>query len=115
MTIHNILLKLSPHKLQLADALRSIIRASHSSIEEKMKYGRITFSTPTADIAFLCCKKENDHIELGFFKAVLLNDQSRLFEGKGKEIRRIKVHSLEKIPVEQIEAWVKEAVALTNN
>lgn len=112
-SVQNILLKLPDHRLRIADALRGIICSANDSIEENIKFGRINFSSGKTDIAFLCCKSGHDHIELGFFKATSLNDPHHLFEGKGKEIRRIKINSLDKIPAEQITAWAKEAISLT--
>jgi len=111
-SVQGILLKLPDHKLQLADAVRGIIRAADGSIEENIKFGRINFSSGKNDIAFLCCKSGHDHIELGFFRAAFLHDSQHLFEGKSKDIRRIKIHSLEKIPAEQIAQWVKETIRL---
>jgi hypothetical protein len=113
--IQSILLKLPDHKLQMADALRGIIRSAAPSIEENLKFGRINFFSGKNDIAFLCCKAGNNYIELGFFKATSLPDPAHLFEGKGKGIRRIKIHSLDKIPAAQIRRWVIEAARLSND
>jgi hypothetical protein len=76
---------------------------------------RVTFVSRKTDIAFICSCPGKDYIELGFFKAVYLSDPQHLFEGKGKEIRRIKVYSLETIPAAQVEYWVNEAVNMNVN
>jgi hypothetical protein len=114
-SVQSILLKLPEHKMQLADTLRGIICSSHPSIKENIKFGRINFHSGHTDIAFICVKAANRYIELGFFKAASLHDPAKLFEGKGKAIRRIKIHSLEEIPASQIMSWVKESMLLKNN
>ena len=99
-----------PHnKQQLIEELSGIILSSSVDISETVKYGRLTFVAGKKLIAFICSKNDADYIELGFFKAVFLNDPKELFKGKGKEIRRIKIKSTDEIPVSQIKKWVRDA------
>ena len=113
-SIGNILLHLPAHKLQLVSALRDTIRFSNPHIEEIIKWGRITFVTRKTDIAFICSCPGAGYVELGFFKATSLTDPKGLFEGKGKEIRRIKIHSADTLPAAQIGRWINEAARLAS-
>lgn len=94
--------------------LRGIILSSSLDIIEIFRYGRMTFITDHGPVAFLCVKKDTDYVEVGFFKGVFLNDQKKLLNGKSKEIRRIRIKSVNDIPELQIKRWVREAVTLRN-
>lgn len=102
-----------PHiKQQLISKICGIILSSTAGITETIKFGRLTFIDENEPVAFICSKHDKDYLEIGFFKAVYLKDPSGLFNGKGKEIRRIRISSLNDIPVLQIKRWVRESVQL---
>jgi hypothetical protein len=107
------ILEFLPHdKLQTVLEIRRIMLASSINITETVKWGRVTFATGKDPVAFICSKRDADYIELGFFKAASLSDPGQLFRGKGKEIRRIKIRSMNEIPAAQVRRWIKEAVKL---
>jgi len=110
--IQNSCLLLPLKKQNLVIKLRGIILSASLEIKETLKSGRITFITDKSPVAFLCVKQNTDHVEVGFFKGVFLNDPKELLKGKSTEIRRIKIRSENEIPVFQIKRWVKEAVSL---
>jgi hypothetical protein len=110
--IGNILLQLPENKMPLALELRDIVLAAHPQVREIIKWTRITFVAGKNDIAFICSCPGRHYIELGFFKAVYLTDPKNLLEGKGKEIRRIKIQTLKTIPVADIAGWVNEHLSL---
>jgi hypothetical protein len=108
--IESLLLRLDAKNLELATAVMETIRACEPSLTEKVKWGRITYSMGEADIAFLCCHPAHAYIEVGFFKGKYLFDPGQLLSGKGNEIRRAKIKTLDEKMLLQVEAWVKEAV-----
>ena len=54
----------------------------------------------------------NGYISLEFFNVASLSDPDGRIEGTGKKMRHVKVKSLTDVNVEQVAAWVREAVAL---
>ena len=93
-------------KQQLILRISNIILSSSVNISETIKFGRLTYIHENEPVAFICSKQEKSYVELGFFKAVYLDDPKRLFKGKAKEIRRIRIHSIKEIPVMQIKRWI---------
>lgn len=85
------------NKQKLVMKLRGIILSSSLKIREIQKYGRMTFATETEAVAFLCVKQNTDYVEAGFFKGVFLNDPKGLLKGKSREIRRIKIRSVQNV------------------
>jgi hypothetical protein len=111
-SIQQHLLTLPETKRQLAMELRDIILSADSSLTESIKWNNLTYTAGKVNLAFIYTYKQVDYINLGFHHAVELSDPKNLFEGTGKGMRHIKVHSSKDIPAPQIKKWVKEAVAL---
>ncbi len=62
----------------------------------------MTFVAGDEPIAFICSKRDTDHVEIGFFRAADLKDPGELLKGKGKKIKRLRINSVVDIPVLQI-------------
>ncbi len=77
--------------------LREIIFETFPDIKEEMKWGVPTFSGGRFYISAL-----KDHINLGFSINGLTKKEVALFEGKGKTMRHIKIHTLKDIDEKQI-------------
>jgi hypothetical protein len=105
--------------MQLPDALRpvamelrEVVLQADAGLAEDIKWGQLTFSKAKKNIAFIYTYPGSGYINLGFFKATLLHDPKRMFEGTGKLMRHIKLYADGSIPSEQIQEWIKEAAAL---
>jgi len=105
-TIQNLVVQLNASKLELVLATRDLILSSNKEIKEKIKFGRITFYKKETDLAFLCIKAINKHIEVGFFDGHRLEDPNNLLKGKAQKIRRLEVSILNTALKKQIEAWI---------
>ena len=93
----------------LCDALRRIIRGAAPQLEESIKWGNPVY-TGNDNIFYI--STADTYASLGFFNGAILTDPQGRIEGTGKKMRHMKVRAVEDMDVEQIESWVKEAVAL---
>ena len=101
-------LKLSESKIRLVLALREMVLFKNIQIKEKIKFGRITFTYKENDLAFICVKSTNKHIELGFFKGnCLVSNQEYLF-GKNNSIRRFQIYEMNENTIRMIDVWLNE-------
>jgi hypothetical protein len=105
--------------LQLPDAirplameLREVILQGDKGLQEDIKWGQLTFSKAKKNLAFIYSSAKSGYINLGFFKATLLDDPQKMFEGTGKLMRHIKLYPHSIIPSEQIQDWIRQAAAL---
>lgn len=103
---------LPEEKRQVALRAREIFLNTDATISEAIKWRQLTFTSGKKNIAFIYTYKSVDYINLGFLQATSLADPDGLFEGTGTGMRHIKVRTEKDIPVKQLKAWVKEAVAL---
>ena len=110
--IEQFFLRLSDAKRPLAMEVREIILHNQGGLEEHIKWGQLTFSIGNKNIAFIYSNPGSVYINLGFFKATLLDDPERMFEGTGKLMRHIKLYPAKPIPAEQIQDWIVQATAL---
>ncbi len=108
--IQHILLQLPDAKMKLALAIRETILAHNTSMEELIKYGRITFTYQNKDLAFLCIKSTHAHIELGFFDGVFLQNTNNLLKGSAKTIRRMEVHEMNEEVMHQINNYLNQLI-----
>jgi len=106
--IQSIVVQLDDAKLELVLAIRDVIRASNKDIKEKIKFGRITFYKADTDLAFICIKAINKHIELGFFNGHILEDPNQLLKGKALKIRRVEILILNISLKKQIKSWLNQ-------
>jgi len=107
--VQSLLNSLPDEKLRLALSLRDLIMSIDTGMKEHIKYGRITFSFSGIDIAFLCIKASNAHVELGFFDGASLVDPSNLLSGKTSRVRRLAIYQPNEKTI-QIQAWLKQLI-----
>ncbi len=81
----------SPQK-EILQKVREIFQKTLPNCEEKMGWGVITFG---AGKFYLAAMKNRVHV--GFAITGLAKDEVSLFEGSGKTMRHIKIHTLEDI------------------
>ena len=103
--------ELAPAKHRMAEALRSLILSADPELQESVKWGNSAYTKNgnVADIA-----QAGDHMNLGFFQGAKLTDPEGHIEGTGKDMRHIKIRSLDDISQSQFSSWVREAVALND-
>ena len=85
----------SPFK-EICKRLREIIIETFPSINERMKYGVPYYNDKYYYVAL------KNHVNLGFSIKNLTSEEISLFEGGGKEVRHIKIKSLDSIDENRI-------------
>jgi hypothetical protein len=81
----------SPQK-EILQTLRRIFHETLTSAEEKMRWGAPTFAKGKFYIVAL-----KNHVNVGFAISGLNKDEIGMFEGSGKTMRHVKIHSLEEV------------------
>jgi hypothetical protein len=93
------------HKETL-EALRHLVHNAVPSVTEEFKWGRPVFRS-NKDFAYL--KFAKAYVTLGFFQVNTLDDTKGLLEGTGKDMRHIKIKSVQDIDRELLCDWFKAA------
>ena len=108
-TVNAYISGLTPDKREIAEALRKIILSADAELQASIKWGNPTYEKK-GRVCYIAVA--GAYLNFGFFKGVHLSDPTGRIEGTGKEMRHIKVKSLDDILPEQFSSWVREAVAL---
>lgn len=85
----------SPKK-EIIQKLREIIRKAFPNIKEEMKMGVPWYEGKYYIVGL------RDHVNLGFSLKGLSKKEQELFEGSGKTMKHIKIHSLDEIDERKI-------------
>lgn len=93
----------------VARALRALVREVGPSLTESLKWGQPVYAG-ARNVCYVAA--EGDHVKLGFFRGAQLPDPTDLLEGTGKEMRHVKVRSVEDAQGDALQALAREAVAL---
>lgn len=91
----------SPQK-EICTELRKIVLKTFPEIEEEMRWGVPVYGKDKYYIGAL-----RDHVNMGFKIEGLSNSEKKLFEGSGKTMRHIKLHSVEDIDENEIVRLMK--------
>jgi hypothetical protein len=105
---------LSGHSAQVVElvaALRELVKHSAPELIEEPKpgWGNISYKKKGLVCAI---SPQKTYATLYFYKGTLLTDPQGLLEGSGKAMRHLKIHKLEDIHVENIAAWIHEAISV---
>jgi len=97
----------SPQK-EICQQLRETILKTFPGIKEEMRWGVPTYADGKYYIVSL-----KDHVNLGFSTAGLSKAEIELFEGSGKTMKVVKIHSIDEIVEDQIVellklVWIKQ-------
>ena len=94
---------------QICNALRHIILSAEPDLRESIKWGNPVYER-TGKVFYLSAT--DSYATLGFFNGASLTDPNGRIEGTGKKMRHVKVKAMEDIDFQQLDSWVREAVAL---
>ncbi len=95
-------------KKEIVKALREIILSIDPSLNESLKWKQPVYSKKE-DICYIF--PTGGHVNLGFYRAIELKDPKNLLEGTGKNMRHIKIRSLEDIDKEYFWELVSDAIS----
>ena len=90
----------SPQK-EIIKKIRKIYLKMFQNCKEKIMWGVVTFSEGKFYIAAM-----KNRVHVGFAITGLNKDEISLFEGSGKTMRHIKIHSLEEIEEKKLEKLI---------
>jgi hypothetical protein len=101
----------SPKIISLVNTLRELVQSADPELAEEVKtgWGNITYSKNGVVCAV---SPHKAHVNLHFYKGVQLDDPSGLLEGSGKELRHVKIRTLEDIRRDAIIQLVQAAVKI---
>jgi hypothetical protein len=89
------------HKLIMI-RVRAILHEAVPDVKESYKWSRPVFGT-TKDFAYL--KTAKNHVTLGFHNYRKLVDKNNLLEGTGKDLRHIKIKTVDDIDEKLLKEW----------
>lgn len=100
---------LDPWALKLVGELRRLVMDTVPEATETFKW-----SAPTYEYNGLLCaiSPGKGYVRLQFYHGADLNDPEGLLEGTGKDLRHVKVRSLDEENREALKALVKQAAAV---
>ena len=97
----------SPQR-EVALALRRLIRETGPALEEKLMYGMPWYRGNDNVFAIAAHSK---HTNLEFYRGTSMRDPSNLLEGTGKNLRHVKVFTVEDVRQPRLKALLLEAIA----
>ena len=100
----------SSHR-ELLSKLRTVI-GGFSTLSEEYKWNMPVYTINGKDVCYL--KDTNNGVNIGFTKAQQLTDSNQLLEGTGKDMRHIKVTSIDEYESkkEEIVSLIEQAIRL---
>jgi hypothetical protein len=96
----------SGEQKRIMDRIRELIKESVPNSKEEFKWSRPVFKSEK-DFAYL--KRAKKYITLGFFNFEKLRDEDNRLEGTGKEMRHVKLTTLNDVDEELYSEWFKTA------
>lgn len=102
----------TPHEQAIIQALIGIIFEAEPSMEEAIKWRRITYTVNGNWHHWICgIEITKKYVSLIFHKGALLNDPSRILQGEGRYLRQIKLTSPSDIDRPALIGVIRDAVA----
>ena len=88
---------------KIMEIVRQLIHENAGQVQEEFKWSRPVFRNEK-DFAYL--KTAKDYVTLGFFNFQKLDDPGNLLEGTGKDMRHIKLKSVDSIDKDLLKKWI---------
>ena len=88
--------------------LRKLVRKHAPGLAEVMKYGMPQYTNEKHTVVYIM--PAADHVNLGFYDGVELDDPKKLLEGTGKRLRHVKLRTLREARSPGLRKLVEEAV-----
>jgi len=98
-------------QFEVIEAVRALVKASLPSVQEKVKYGGILF---TSDISFCGVFAYKEHVSVEFSHGARIVDSEGYLEGSGKGRRHIKLRSVDDIAAKKLAVYLPLAHQAAN-
>lgn len=92
----------------VAMELRKLVRKLAPNLVEAMKYGMPSYVKDRHTVVYIM--PASDHVNLGFYDGVDLDDPKNLLEGTGKRLRHVKVISVQEARNPELRSLIADAV-----
>ncbi|MEX1212639.1 MAG: DUF1801 domain-containing protein [Balneolaceae bacterium] len=102
--------RLSPDKLHLVEAIRSLFMSVSSDLEESIKYGGIVYSREGSLLGGIFTYTH--HVSVEFSNGAQLSDPKGVLEGKGTYRRHIKLTKMSDLDDKKLSHYVTEALTM---
>lgn len=103
------LAEIDPPQRRVAQALRALILATGPGLQEKMMYGVPWYRGKNYIFAIAA---HSSHTNLEFYRGSSLRDPAGLLEGTGKNLRHVKLSTVDDVRRTNLKALLREAIAL---
>lgn len=100
---------LSPAFIEIALAIQELLHTEFPDMTESYKWNMPVYES-NGIVGYIAAFK--DHLNLGFYKGIYLNDPNNRLEGSGEELRHCKIRSMEEVDLPQFKAWFQQAISL---
>lgn len=94
-------------KSEILESLRDLIHDTIPETSEDLKFGMPVFAKKKI---FTYLKSNKHHINLGFYNIERISDPNGLLEGSGKNMRHLKVKTMNDIDAAQIKEWLMASI-----
>ena len=88
--------------------LRNLVHELAPGLTEAMKYGMPSYTHENHTVVYIM--PTADHVNLGFYDGVDLEDPNKLLEGTGKRLRHVKIRTVQEAKSPALKALVEEAM-----
>ncbi len=106
--VARLLAEIEPPQREVAHALRRLILETGSGLQEKAMYGVPWYRGKD----YICAiASHSHHTNLEFYRGTSLRDPGGLLEGTGKNLRHVKVRTVEDVGRPALKALLEEAIA----
>jgi len=92
----------------VAVALRRLVLKAAPSLTERMRYGMPQYVRDKHTVVYIM--PAADHVNLGFYDGVDLDDPKKLLDGTGKRLRHVKVRNVQEVRSLALSTLIEEAV-----
>jgi hypothetical protein len=96
---------------QAAQILRDLVKRAAPRASEAVKWSQPVFEF---NGPFCYLQTHSGHLNFGFWRGVDLEDPEGLLQGTGKKMRHVKITGPNEIPIDALQAMVKQAVQLND-
>ncbi len=89
---------------EIMEKIRQLIHDSVPTVVEEFKWSRPVFKSKK-DFAYL--KTAKSYVNLGFMDFSKLDDPDNRLEGTGKDMRHVKLKTIQDVETDLFEKWIK--------
>lgn len=98
----------SARNRKLIERLESFLGRVAPKLSTTVKWGQGCWTLKDKPVAYV--HAEPDHVQLGFYAGVTMNDPAKLLSGKGKYVRFVRIHDDKDIDEDALRKLLEQAL-----